>query len=251
MKRRILTIFIVCLIPLIGTLMVMPVSATTVTPLSDADTHMLQNQPDDTHGDLDHLYVLSRAGDKNRRALIHFDLSSIPSGATIESATLHLRILAVNADRTHNVHRVTASWTEAGATWNSRDGTNAWGAAGGDYESTVTAGTSTGITVDVWVEWDVKSDVQAFVSGTSNYGWLIKDATESADPYKYVKYYSKEETGTDKDPYLEVTYTTGGGGNGGGPVAVPEFSPVGLIALIGVLSVLLAGTTVCGGKRRQ
>jgi len=36
-----------------------------------------------------------------------------------------------------------------------------------------------------------------------------------------------------------------------GPTGVPEFSPLGLIALIGVLSVLLAGTTIGRGKRRQ
>ena len=36
-----------------------------------------------------------------------------------------------------------------------------------------------------------------------------------------------------------------------GPTGVPEFSPLGLVALIGVLSVLLAGTTMGRGKRRQ
>ena len=39
-------------------------------------------------------------------------------------------------------------------------------------------------------------------------------------------------------------------GPGPGPTAVPEFSPMGLIALIGVLSVLLVGTTIGRRKRR-
>ena len=36
---------------------------------------------------------------------------------------------------------------------------------------------------------------------------------------------------------------------GPGPVGVPEFNAVGLVALVGVLSVVLAVTTV--GRRRQ
>jgi len=155
--------------------------------------------------------------------------------------------------RTHNVHRITTDWTETGVTWNSRATGIAWTTAGGDYDTTVTAGTSTGITANVWREWDVTTDVQTFINGSyPNYGWLIKDAAEDDEGCKRFLYRSREYTEADKRPKLEVTYTPAATPTPTpGPTGVPEFSPMGLIALIGVLSVLLAGTTIGRGKRRQ
>ena len=254
MRRRILAIFIVCVIALIAAIMViMPAAATTTTFSPDRDVNVDEEAPDANCDDAHITMPVWGVPDMKKHALIHFDLSSIPSGATIDSATLHLFIYQNigGTDKTNNIHRITASWTETGVTWNSRDGTTDWDTSGGDYVSTVTAGTSTGTMADVWVEWDVKTDVQAFVDDTyTNYGWLIKYETEGG--MDGVDYYTREYTEADKRPKLEVTYTPAATPTPGpGPTGVPEFSPLGLIALIGVLSVLLAGTTIGRGKRRQ
>ena len=195
MKRIIL---VVCVLAFLSAIMVIPASATTETFSPDADSLLLENTPDANCDTIhDYLCVMSRDTGRNRRSVIHFDLSSIPSGATIDSATLNLRIWNVNDNRTDDIHRVTESWVESEVTWNS---------IFGDYVDTPTDSASTGTTVDTWVEWDVTSDMQAFVDDTPNYGWLIKDHTES-ESAKYVKYYSREYADETKRPYLEVTYS--------------------------------------------
>ena len=82
---------------------------------------------------------------------------------------------------------MTQDWTELGVTWNCPNDTNLgntnpncptqW--AGGSYvtpqTNTIFQGNTTG-----WVEWDVTTDVQAFLSGTSNYGWLIRKRSSTA-----------------------------------------------------------------------
>ena len=188
-------------IALIAAMMVMPASATTVTIApSDADAWVDQYHGDTNFGTRDYFRVRSREN-SNYRGLVHFDLSSLPAGVTIESTILYLRITSINGvDRTHNAHRVTADWTETGVTWNNQP----------SYDSTATDSVSTGSASETWVEWNVTSDVQLFVDGTQNYGWLIKDAVEDKGfPPRGWDYYSREK-GDYRCPKLEVTYTEGG-----------------------------------------
>jgi hypothetical protein len=79
-----------------------------------------------------------KSGDTKYRGLLHFDVSDLPAGATINSATLDLNILVADTAATAaEVRRVTqASWVEAEATWNSYSTGNSWTSAGGDYTAT-------------------------------------------------------------------------------------------------------------------
>ncbi len=185
---------------------------TTVTIPADADSLLMENSPDGNGDDIhDYLYVMSRAG-MNRRTVVHFDLTSIPAGASIDSATLHLDIwsLVVGTGRTYDVHRVTESWVETLVTWRNIFGKNVL---------MPISSAATGTTANSWVVWDITSDVQAFTDGTPNYGWLVKDQTESQGT-NYVKFYSSEYADATKRPYLEVTYT----GGGGPPAPVASFT---------------------------
>jgi hypothetical protein len=65
-------------------------------------------------------------------ALLNFDSSSFPTGATITSATLQLSTMGGwNYDKgeTIGLYRMTQAWTES-ATWNTYDGANSWGTGG-------------------------------------------------------------------------------------------------------------------------
>lgn len=126
--------------------------------------------------------------------LVRFSQSGISSAVgsgTLVSAKLRMYIetnfnnwgSGTNVD----VHRITQDWTELGVTWNCPIDTDLgntnpncstqW--AGGTYvtpqTNTVFQANTTG-----WAEWDVTADVQAFLSGTSNYGWLIRKRSSSA-----------------------------------------------------------------------
>jgi len=132
----------------------------------------------------------------SRRAFIKFDLSSIPSGSVIISATLKLYVSTLNypSDGQVELHRVTSDWSESGATWNNQP----------SYDSAITASKACSeISDDSWVEFDVTSDVQAWVNGTyDNYGWAILRPGVSSST-AYIGFDSRE--GTNK-PQLIVEY---------------------------------------------
>ncbi|MBI2845477.1 MAG: DNRLRE domain-containing protein, partial [Chloroflexi bacterium] len=123
------------------------VLAASSTISTSQDTHLQEDTPDDNYGSLVDLKVRSKSGGNNRRTIIEFDLSSVPAGAFIESATLRVFMnSAPVASRTYDVHRVTDSWSESAATWNN---------AAADYDATVIDSKSTSTTNNVWLEWDV------------------------------------------------------------------------------------------------
>ncbi|MCK4613196.1 MAG: DNRLRE domain-containing protein, partial [Thermoplasmata archaeon] len=174
---------------------------------SSADSYMYKWLSGANYGTDGYIYISPWSG-YEKRGIVTFDLSSIPSGAQVTSAILYLHEYSTQGTaRTIGVHRVTSSWTEGGITWNSRDGTNNWGTAGGDFISTATEQKSISWTgVLKWDTWDVTSDVTAFVSGTySNYGWIVKDENEGAGANYYWQFNSKEAASN--QPKLQVTYT--------------------------------------------
>ena len=177
-------------------------------------------QQDRNYGSDEELVVNSYV-DKDKRTLAQFDVSSIPSGAVIDSATLHLYMYDAPSNtpynnRTHEVHRLTNSWVEGtgyqigvpsdGVTWTNRSTGVTWTTHGGDYDSTVTDNTTTGTTDGVWLTWDVASDVQMFVGGVDNYGWLIRDEQESSSTQYEAWFRSREYTTATYRPKLEVQW---------------------------------------------
>jgi len=133
-----------------------------------------------------------------QRALVKFDVSSIP--AAIKAAYLKMTLTSTGAPApsasTQAVHTVTGAtlWTEGAGgandvTWNNRTTGTAWTTAGGDYVATAINSQSSGTTNSATITWPVYTDgtnnniVQLWRTGTlANNGLLIKDNTESANP---------------------------------------------------------------------
>ncbi len=175
---------------------------TTVTLTASADSWVDQNAPSGNAGsdtDLKVRSTTSGSPDRNHRAFVQFSLASIPSGATIQSASLQLYLYdAPGASRTYDVHRVTASWAESAITWSNQP------AVAGSATTTTATGTSDNVTLS----WSVTADVQAFVNGSqTNNGWRIKDQTESGSSDREGRFRSKEYGTSAQRPQLVVTYT--------------------------------------------
>lgn len=193
----------------------------TVTLYATADTFMEAREPTTNYNSYSYIYSGegNNLADHYQRSLVKFDLSSIPSNASVNSAVLSLYCEADLADnaRTHRVFRTKRAWVEAQATWNIFSTGNSWQTAGGfgyndceqtdigsrDFTATETLNEYKDFTLTV-------SAVQAMISGSfTNNGFFIKADTELNDSYRFS---SREVAGTDQDPKLVIDYTILSGG---------------------------------------
>jgi hypothetical protein len=179
------------------------------------DSHIRSNAATTNYG-TDTTIIVGNANPNLRRALIKFDLTSIPSTSIIDSAVLSLYISSNGPDNSGNsnfsVYNIKRVWTETGVTWNKYDGTNDWQTAGGtganDYDSTALATTTIDATPAAKTEFQFTLSISAItnlVNGTTtNNGWLIRSSEASFDRHTF--YSSDEGTETSSRPKLVITY---------------------------------------------
>jgi RHS repeat-associated protein len=181
-------------IPLLAVLLGVSVPARpqTTALVPAADTSLQQSAANRNRGGEP---VLRLQGGKER-ALVAFDTEEIAgrvgSGALV-SATLLLHVESVShrhgsGGPTVDLHRVTAGWTERGATWscgadadphNGRaDCAVRWD--GGAFADELTDSAPIPGPVPGWIRLDVTSDVEALLAGAGNDGWLLALADDGA-----------------------------------------------------------------------
>ena len=148
--------------------------------------------------------------------MVKFDVSSVPTSSTINSATLHLYVTGKQSqllsDQAVRVHPVTSEWSESQVTWVRRTSVN-WPSPGGAYGASIASVLFSSMSSGAWVTFSIPaSTVQSWVdSPSSNYGVLIKldpdsdPGTGSDEKFNIVEFASSEKTGN--RPKLEVTYT--------------------------------------------
>ena len=167
--------------------------------------------------------------DAKRRALVKFDLSTIPQGSLVTSATLTLFCNKANSTtgQATSLHKLSAAWGEGtsdaasnegggtaatanDATWVSRlHLTSLWTLPGGDFVAAASATTSVGAASSAytWSSATVNADVQSWVSDPStNFGWIVignESTTASAK-----RFASRQSATAAQRPSLSVTYTT-------------------------------------------
>lgn len=194
------------------------------------DTTIFQNNPDNSAGAAPGLFAGTNGASSPRRALLSFDLSSIPAGATITSVQLTLTVGQIagsggnggTSTQTIGLFALTSPWGEGtrgasssiggggqgspaspgDATWNSafNGQTNGgWplGVTGGAHASTASASlllanASPGLSFTWLSTPQLVADVQGWLSDpTSNDGWELINADETSAT-TFDAFYSRE-----------------------------------------------------------
>ncbi|HEY5291522.1 MAG TPA: DNRLRE domain-containing protein [Burkholderiales bacterium] len=178
--------------------------ATLMPDAAGLDTYIRSANSDTNYGADNVLKVTTG----NSVALVQFDLSSIPAGSIIVSASLWLSHSTGGAN-TMSAFRVTKAWTEgtgaagSGATWNTYNGYRSWATAGGDYDPAVLA-TITLPGNGQWATWDLTAQMAAWSAGTQpNYGIALM-GTSAGSNDAFVS--SDDAANPTLHPTLKVTF---------------------------------------------
>src|SRR5437667_4778957 len=175
-------------------------AGTVATPMPVADNTLYESATGDlSNGAGMHLYVgrTNQVSASVRRAVLKFDLSSIPAGSTINAATLMLHMSrTTRPGQGIAVHRLVADWGEGtsdatgglgeggggpattnDATWVYRFySTQLWNTPGGDFAAAASATTTVSdIGNYSWSGAGVTADVQQWLANpAANFGWLVR-----------------------------------------------------------------------------
>ncbi len=202
--------------------------ADTVTIRASKDTTLYESDTGDiSNGVGDHMFVGKSEFKLNRRSVIYFDIAdSIPAGASINSATLTLRMSDTDSGpQPQSVHRLLTNWSEgeshaardesAGALAAPTDATwvysvfsnKLWDNEGGDFVETESAAQSIdGVGFYSWFGVTLTSDVQVMLDDPSeNFGWILIGEERGPDMVK--RFDTKDNSVAHNRPALIVDFT--------------------------------------------
>lgn len=170
-------------------------TSTAYTLSVDQDAWIRSDDTGINNGSAIDLHIRFESGNVEQ-PLVRFDLSSLPTGAQINSAALWFYIEAgkEHPEGAVTIHRIIEDWTEAGVTWDSFNAS---------YDSAVIGMIPAQADSNVWVQVNITAQVQAWVNGEPNYGVLLNSVAEGI----HAEYISKEGASANH-PRLEVIVGT-------------------------------------------
>lgn len=199
-------------------------AAASSTLVADRDNSIYSELPSNSNGagELFAGLIVNTSG--IRRALMHFDLSSVPAGSTVSSAAVTMQVtktsFATSGDFNFSLHRLTRNWGEGTsfgtgtgaaaqpgeATWHqAMAGSTPWTTTGGDFTSPASASRLVGnLGSYTWSSAGLASDVQGWIdSPSSSFGWILRgdEATASAKIFA-----SREAPTIGHRPTLSIDY---------------------------------------------
>ncbi len=197
------------------------------------DAFIARDFPNNSGGGDDALFVGTTAGEStteppSRRALLRFDLSRLPAGFVVTSATLDLSVIMVApgspATMETTMHRLSTAWgegvavgargggfgadaNEGDATWTSAfHNQQAWATEGGDFVAQASATTTVqgDGSIAQWSGAGLVADLQQWIDAPeTNFGWIFIGEGEGVDTRRVRVFGSAENEGD--EPILTIT----------------------------------------------
>ena len=172
---------------------------------AEKDSFIRESVKNTNEGSNEVLRVMG-SGPTNNRAVVAFDQEQIDSaskGKILESATLKLFVKSNdgnwNGGQDINIHRITSEWFEGkgynaplnnfglienGISWNCptdlNNCSNQWNGGLFNEIPTDSIFISNHVKDGYWIKFDVTTDVNDYLSGTYNFGWIIKKSDEDS-----------------------------------------------------------------------
>ncbi len=183
---------------------------------STKDAHLVEWHPGNNTGANTELEATKHTGvtvNDNKAIVVEFDVSSIPSSATVIAADLSLLLIGQrngSTPKTLYVHKITGAWIEGmgtgidgqdipGVDWASRPA----------FDALSIDDQLIGTVEDTWYTFDIGSAVQSWVSSPlSNYGVILKEDEVSPSGIDGSKVFASSEYATlSSRPKLTISYT--------------------------------------------
>lgn len=235
-----------------------------IEPAADAALYEVPSgDPETANSRGEHLFAGRILSGERRRALLRFNLASIPAGSVVNSAQLSMSLTRVPPGTlppiSMSLFPVTSGWSEGSSdagspggngvaattgdpTWSQRAfPATAWGTAGGDFSTPASAVVAVnGLARYQWGSTaGMVSAVQSWVDvPASNRGWILV-ADETAGNTTARRFASREMVDAAARPQLLIDYTPGGTGPGPQIVsAIPLLSGAGMLTLLALLALI-------------
>jgi hypothetical protein len=163
------------------------------------DTYIASGNPTGNYGSDTNMGIgYNSAGPQAMRMLIQFNLSSIPSNATVNSAIVYLYQVSASGESSmgFQAQYAVSQWNESNATWGNANYIGGAPLPVGNFPNTIG-----------WLSVNAVNLFRSWVSGAqTNYG-LIITGNESSTGNNYRYFYSSNASGN--RPYVDISYTTG------------------------------------------
>jgi N-acetylneuraminic acid mutarotase/Tfp pilus assembly protein PilX len=161
--------------------------------------------------------------------LFKFDLTAIPTGSRSISANFSI-LSSSGLSMDMNYYRMTSDWEEGtgasspldGTTWTTKNGSAAWGVAGGDYYPTQLNTSNISGSLGSWATMDVTDIINAWHSGRyANFGIAVMSIGELGS----FKYYSSDDSTAENRPKIIFNYLLPCGTTGPSDTTTVTLSP--------------------------
>lgn len=167
---------------------------------ADQDAYISSEKVNENKGNDNELRVKTEALNKLQRSLLQFEVTGLPSGALIDSATLSLWVKDVrDGNVTINARPATTAWAESTVTWAN---------FGSSYGAIMDSEAFVKGVKNYWADWDVSSAAAAWISNpAANFGVVLESPVTV--PKSEVKFKSSEDGTASQRPKLTICWGEG------------------------------------------